>query len=89
MVDDDKRGRVMSFFMMSMMGMTPFGSLLAGFLASKIGASGTLIIGGASCILGSFLFSKKLPLIREMIRPIYLKKGIIREEPKVAVSLDR
>ena len=89
MVDDDKRGRVMSFFMMSMMGMTPFGSLLAGFLASKIGASGTLIIGGASCTLGSFLFSKKLPLIREMIRPIYLKKGIIREGPKVAPPLDR
>ncbi len=89
MVDDDKRGRVMSFFMMSMMGMAPFGSLLAGFLASKIGASGTLIIGGTSCILGSFLFTKKLPLIREMVRPIYLKKGIIREEPKVAASLDR
>jgi len=89
MVDDDKRGRVMSFFMMSMMGMAPFGSLLAGFLASKIGASCTLIIGGASCILGSFLFSKKLPLIREMIRPIYLKKGIIREGPKEAVPLDR
>ena len=89
MVDDDKRGRVMSFFMMSMMGMAPFGSLLAGFLASKIGASCTLIIGGASCILGSFLFSKKLPLIREMIRPIYLKKGIIREGPKEAIPLDR
>jgi len=89
MVDDDKRGRVMSFLMMSMMGMTPFGSLLAGFLASKIGASSTLIIGGASCILGSFLFGKKLPLIREMIRPIYLKKGIIREGPKVALPLDR
>ena len=89
MVDDDKRGRVMSFFMMSLMGMAPFGSLLAGFLASKIGASSTLIIGGASCILGSFLFSKKLPLIREMIRPIYLKKGIIREGTKVAIPLDR
>ena len=89
MVDDDKRGRVMSFFMMSMMGMAPFGSLLAGFLASKIGASSTLIIGGTSCILGSLLFTKKLPLIREMVRPIYLKKGIIREEPKVVASLDR
>ena len=89
MVDDDKRGRVMSFFMMSMMGMAPFGSLLAGFLASKIGASSTLIIGGTSCILGSLLFAKKLPLIREMVRPIYLKKGIIREEPKVVASLDR
>jgi MFS family permease len=79
-VEDDKRGRVMSFFTMSFMGMAPFGSLLAGSLASKIGAPNTLIIGGVLCILGSFMFAKKLPLIREMVRPIYLKKSIIPEE---------
>ena len=89
MVDDDKRGRVMSFFMMSLMGMTPFGNLLGGVLASKIGAPSTLIIGGISCIVGSFLFTKKLPLIRKMVRPIYLKKGIIREEAGVSGPLDR
>jgi MFS family permease len=80
MVDDDKRGRVMSLYVMAFMGMAPFGSLLAGSLASKIGAPNTLIIGGVSCILGSFMFAKKLPLIREMVRPIYLKKNIISEE---------
>jgi len=77
MVDEDKRGRVMSLYVMAFMGMAPFGSLLAGSLASKIGASNTLIIGGVSCLLGSFMFAKKLPLIREMVRPIYLKKSII------------
>jgi len=76
-VEEDKRGRVMSFYAMAFMGMAPFGSLLAGSVASKIGAPNTLIIGGASCILGSFIFAKKLPLIREMVRPIYLEKGII------------
>ena len=76
-VEEDKRGRVMSFYTMAFMGMAPFGSLLAGSVASKIGAPNTLIIGGASCILGSFIFAKKLPLIREMVRPIYLEKGII------------
>ena len=80
MVDEDKRGRVMSLYVMAFMGMAPFGSLLAGSLASKIGASNTLIIGGVSCLLGSFMFAKKLPLIREMVRPIYLKKSIISEE---------
>jgi MFS family permease len=79
MVDDDKRGRVMSLYVMAFMGMAPFGSLLGGILASRIGAPITLIIGGASCILGSFLFSKKLPLIREMVRPIYIRKGILSE----------
>jgi len=79
MVDDDKRGRVMSLYVMAFMGTAPFGSLLGGILASRIGAPITLIIGGASCILGSFLFSKKLPLIREMVRPIYIRKGILSE----------
>ena len=79
MVDDDKRGRVMSLYVMAFMGTAPFGSLLGGILASRIGAPITLIIGGASCILGSFLFSKKLPLIREMVRPIYIRKGVLSE----------
>jgi len=76
-VEDDKRGRVMSFYTMAFMGMAPFGSLVAGGLASKIGAPNTLLIGGVCCVLGSFMFAKKLPLLREMIRPIYVKMGIV------------
>ena len=37
-VDDDKRGRVMSFYAVAFVGMAPFGSLLAGPLAHAIGA---------------------------------------------------
>lgn len=85
MVDDDKRGRVMSLYVMAFMGMAPFGSLLGGSLASKIGAPDTLIIGGLSCILGSFLFIKKLPMLREMVRPIYIRKGIIPGESGMAI----
>jgi MFS family permease len=82
MVDDDKRGRVMSLYVMAFMGMAPFGSLVGGSLAGRIGAPDTLIIGGASCILGSFLFMRKLPSLREMGRPIYIKKGILSERGK-------
>jgi len=78
-VEEDKRGRVMSFYTMAFMGMVPFGNLLGGSLASLIGAPGTLMFGGASCILGSFLFARKLPLLREMVRPIYVKMGIVSE----------
>lgn len=60
LTDDDKRGRVMSFYAMSFMGMAPFGSLLAGAIASKIGAPNALLISGISCILGAFFFSRKL-----------------------------
>lgn len=75
-VDDSKRGRVMSFYTMSFMGAAPFGSLLAGYAAKNIGAPDTLIIGGAVCILGSFLFARKLPLIRRLASPILIEKGI-------------
>ena len=80
MVDDDKRGRVMSLYVMAFMGMAPLGSLAGGSLAGVIGAPYTLIIGGASCLLGSFIFTKKLPMIREMVRPIYIRKGILSEK---------
>jgi len=80
LVEEDKRGRVMSFYAMAFMGMVPFGSLLAGSLANNIGAPYTLMIGGIACILGSVMFAKKLPLLRKIAYPIYVEKGIISEE---------
>ena len=50
---------------------------LAGFI-KRLGA--TLVIGGTTCLLGSFLFMRKLPLMRKLIRPIYLEKGILLEK---------
>lgn len=78
-VEEDKRGRVMSFYTVAFLGTMPFGSLLAGALATWVGAPLTLFFCGVSCILGSLIFLKKLPLIREKIRPIYRQKGIIPE----------
>ncbi len=80
MVEEDKRGRVMSFFTMAFMGMVPLGSLLAGSLAQAIGAPETIMIGGISCILGSVMFAMRLPSLRRIARPIYVEKGIILEE---------
>ncbi|MGH7495462.1 MAG: MFS transporter [bacterium] len=78
-VDDDKRGRVMSFYTMALLGMAPFGSLFAGSLASKIGAPMTIMIGGIACVLGAWVFARKLPALREMVRPIYVRLGVIPE----------
>ena len=78
-VDEDKRGRVMSFYTMAFMGTMPFGSLFAGILATRIGAPYTLLIGGAACVVMAFIFMSKLPLIRKGIRPVYVQKGIIPE----------
>ena len=76
-VDDEKRGRVMSFYSMAFLGMAPFGSLLAGNLAARIGAPGTLMFNGVVCLIGAFLFSRRLPAIRKVVRPIYVKMGIL------------
>jgi len=76
-VEDDKRGRLMSFFTMSFLGILPFGSLLGGALAQHIGASNTLILDGIACILGYIVFTKQLPTLRRMVRPIYQEIGIL------------
>jgi MFS family permease len=64
-VADDKRGRVMSFYFMSFMGMMPLGSLLAGSLANTMGAPKTLLVGGIACILGALTFACKTSSLRE------------------------
>lgn len=66
-IRDDMRGRVMSFFLVAFMGMVPFGCLLSGSLASRIGAPGALIICGASSVIGSFLFRVKEIVMKEKI----------------------
>ncbi|MGI0483925.1 MFS transporter [Pantanalinema rosaneae CENA516] len=75
-VEDDKRGRVMSFYTMAFMGMLPIGSLAAGSLADWIGAPRTLLIGGIFCIVGSLIFNRALPRIRQLLRPVYQQVGI-------------
>jgi MFS family permease len=83
-VQDDKRGRVMSFFSMAFLGMAPFGSLLAGGLAHVIGAPRTVMISGAICIAGGAWFASQLSAIREIVRPIYRTLGII---PEIATGM--
>ncbi len=84
LVDDDKRGRVMSLYTMSFIGMAPFGSLIAGSAATHIGAPNTLLISGLLCLAAAVVFLKKLPELRKHIHPIYTQKGII---PQVAAGL--
>ena len=76
-VPEDRRGRVMSYYTMAFVGMAPFGSLLAGGMAHKLGAPHTVIITGSVVILGAIWFATRLPSIREEIRPIYQAMGIL------------
>jgi len=83
-VDDEKRGRVMSFYAMAFLGTAPFGSLIAGWMSSRIGAPHTLLVGGISCVTGAAWFAAELPSIRTAVRPIYMSLGIL---PQVAAGL--
>jgi MFS family permease len=83
-VEDDKRGRVMSFYSLAFLGITPFGSLFAGTMAGWIGPSYTLVIGGCACLIGAGWFALRLPRIRKLVRPIYIEKGIM---PEIASGL--
>jgi MFS family permease len=83
-VDEDKRGRVMSFYMMAFLGTVPFGSLMAGWMSSRIGAPHTLVVGGICCLAGAAWFATELPRIRVVVRPIYARMGIL---PQVAAGI--
>jgi MFS family permease len=83
-VDEDKRGRVMSFYTMAFMGTAPFGSLLAGSVAERIGSPHTLLFGGVGCIVGAIWFAFSLPALRRDVRPIYARIGIL---PEVAAGI--
>lgn len=79
LADEDKRGRVMSFYAMALMGMNPIGNLLAGTVATIIGITYTLAIGGVATIAAGIWFQKQRPLLRKHIRPVFVSKGIIQD----------
>jgi MFS family permease len=77
LVSEDKRARVMSYYTMAFVGMAPFGSLMAGALAQRIGAPDTVIVTGIFCIAGSIWFTLDLPKVRSIMRPIYQEMGLL------------
>src|SRR5579885_3477131 len=83
-VEENKRGRVMSYYTIAFAGAAPFGNLIEGAAANWIGAPATLVIGGALCVLGALWFSRELPRVRAVVRPLYAQLGII---PEVATGL--
>lgn len=81
-VDDDKRGRVMSLYGMAFMGMAPFGSLLAGSVASRIGVPGTLAAAGGVIVLAAATLAWQMPSLRAQGRAVYRQKGFLPDTPE-------
>ena len=82
--EEHLRGRVMAFYTMAFLGTAPLGSLLAGVLADRIGEPKTIVVGGVACVLGAAWFASRLPGLRELVRPIYVRQGIIGAAEPVA-----
>jgi MFS family permease len=68
MVPDQLRGRVMGVYSMVIMGLAPFGGLLAGLVADRLGAPATVAIGGVICLISAVIFWTQLAGIRVHMR---------------------
>jgi MFS family permease len=81
MVPDRLRGRVMSVYAMTFMGMAPFGSLLAGSLAHKLGAPWTVAMGGIVAMAGALVFALRLPIHRPLARQMIVAQQMAGGSP--------
>jgi MFS family permease len=86
MVPDALRGRVMAVYSMMFMGMAPFGALFAGSMAGRIGAPGTVALGGAACIVASIAFRLRLPAIRDEARQLIVAQSLAGGDPPAEMT---
>lgn len=68
--DEEKRGRVLSLYIVSLLGLAPLGSLLAGYLGSHIGAPATIGVTGIATILSAMVFTLQLPKMKIEEHPV-------------------
>jgi MFS family permease len=83
---EEMRARVMSYYTMAFFGAAPFGSLLAGALAHRLGAPHTVMLTGGCCIAGSLWFTSELPKIGAIMRPIYRQMGFLTRKEESCLS---
>jgi predicted MFS family arabinose efflux permease len=60
LIPDEYRGRIMALYAMTVVGLGPFGSIVAGALAQRLGARFTVMLGGILAVAGSAVFRWKL-----------------------------
>jgi MFS family permease len=86
MVPDELRGRVMAVYSMMFMGMAPFGALIAGVLADRVGAPLTVALGAIACVGGAILFGLRLPDLRVEARQMILAQAAAGGEPSEEIT---
>ncbi len=89
MTPDRLRGRIMALYSMMFMGLGPFGALLAGALADRIGAPWTVAAGGLACIAGAAVFAGRLPSMRQQAVELLLAQAMAGGEPAEELNVPR
>jgi len=79
-VPDRLRGRIAGFFTLAFLGVAPLGNLAAGALADAVGVRATFALNGLIAMAAALWLWRALPALRELMRPTYLRLGIIAEE---------
>jgi MFS family permease len=79
LVEEDKRGRVMSLYSICFLGFVPLGSLISGYLSSQIGVANTILIGALVCFATAIWSFGLLPSVRQKARPVYIARGVIQQ----------
>ncbi len=87
--DEDKRGRVMSYYTMAFLGAGTIGSVVAGWLAGRIGAQATVVVGGAVCLLNALYFLVRIPEFQRAIAPLYRQNDLHPEMTQEIPGLPR
>jgi MFS family permease len=77
--DEDRRGRIISIYVMTFLGIAPIGNFVAGAVAERVGAHWTLFAWGVGLVLATGWFAATLESWRRAVRPIYIAQGIIPE----------
>jgi MFS family permease len=88
LVPEERRARTMSYYTAAYFGAAPFGSLLAGTVAHRLGAPHTVMLSGVCCLVGSLWFTTELPKVRAIMRPIYQEMGLLPRRDPVLVPSD-
>jgi MFS family permease len=85
-VDESKRGRVMSFFILAFLGLSPFGCMAAGALANVIGAGYTVALTGICTFALAIIFYSRVTSIHLNVAPATIKLGIIEADSELTTT---
>jgi MFS family permease len=76
-VDEDKRGRVMSFHVMAFLGVAPIGNFVWGAVSERIGAQWTVFVCGVAIACVGLWFTLGSGPWKKAVQEVYMRRGIV------------